>query len=150
MQVLRKKYNKNFWLALRDVKIVRPAEQRLLQPKTELGLQMPALTKQDEPRPVSTKYSITHQEESTSYPVKWEVDLSDPSSWSDCPPQTTAKAWTVYDMNKCIRVQGKNEDLPLEIASMTKIMTMYTCLKIMQGDMECMEIDPKKVYFRAS
>lgn len=53
-------------------------------------------------------------------------------------------------MNKCIRVQGKNEDLPLEIASMTKIMTMYTCLRIMQGDMECMEIDPKKLYFRAS
>lgn len=86
MQMLRKKYNKNFWSALREVRIAQPAEQRLLNPKTDLGLQMPALAKQEEPRPVAAKYTIMHQEESTSYPVKWEVDLSDPTSWTDCPP----------------------------------------------------------------
>lgn len=40
--------------------------------------------------------------------------------------------------------------MALEIASMTKIMTFYTCLRIMQGDLQCMNIDPKKLYFRAS
>ena len=33
---------------------------------------------------------------------------------------------------------------------MTKIMTFYTCMKIMYGDMLCANINPKKMYFRAS
>ena len=33
---------------------------------------------------------------------------------------------------------------------MTKIMTFYTCMKVMCGDMMCANINPKKVYFRAS
>ena len=33
---------------------------------------------------------------------------------------------------------------------MTKIMTAYTCCKIMFGDLSCMEINPRKIYFRAS
>ena len=33
---------------------------------------------------------------------------------------------------------------------MTKIMTFYTCLKIMYGDMLCANINPKKLYMRAS
>jgi len=33
---------------------------------------------------------------------------------------------------------------------MTKIMTAYTVCKIMYGDMQCVSINPKKVYMRAS
>lgn len=33
---------------------------------------------------------------------------------------------------------------------MTKIMTIYTCCKVMYGDMQSSFINPKKVYFRAS
>jgi D-alanyl-D-alanine carboxypeptidase (penicillin-binding protein 5/6) len=44
----------------------------------------------------------------------------------------------------------KNLDQKLEIASMTKIMTAYTCCQIIFGDMASYGINPKRVYFRAS
>ena len=47
-------------------------------------------------------------------------------------------------------VHSKNNDQKLEIASMTKIMTAFTCCKIMYGDLACLELNPKKIYFRAS
>lgn len=47
-------------------------------------------------------------------------------------------------------VCSKNLDQKLEIASMTKIMTAYTCCRIMFGDWQSVNINPKKVYFRAS
>lgn len=49
-----------------------------------------------------------------------------------------------------VMVHSKSPDQRLEIASMTKIMTAYTCCKIMQGDMQAININPRKVYFRAS
>ena len=53
-------------------------------------------------------------------------------------------------MNRMVTINNKNIDQKLEIASMTKIMTAYTCCKIMFEDMSCANINPKKVYFRAS
>ena len=82
--------------------------------------------------------------------MKYDVDLNDPINWAEGPPQTTAKAWSIYDVKNNKYVCTKNSDQSLEIASMTKIMTAYTCMKIMFGDMQCMNIHPKKVYLRAS
>ena len=84
------------------------------------------------------------------YPVKFDVDLHDPNNLADGPPQTTAKAWCVYDINKLTHVCYKNSDHKLEIASMTKIMTAYTCCRIMFGDWQQVNINTKKIYFRAS
>jgi D-alanyl-D-alanine carboxypeptidase len=84
------------------------------------------------------------------YPVKFNIDLSDPANWANGPPQTTAKSWSIFDCKKMITVHSKNLDQKLEIASMTKIMTAYTCCRILFGDMACIEINPKKIYFRAS
>jgi D-alanyl-D-alanine carboxypeptidase len=53
-------------------------------------------------------------------------------------------------MNKMTHICSKNLDHKLEIASMTKIMTAYTCCRILFGDMQAANINPKKVYFRAS
>ena len=33
---------------------------------------------------------------------------------------------------------------------MTKIMTAFICCKIMYGDLACLDLNPKKIYFRAS
>ena len=76
--------------------------------------------------------------------------MNDPGNLADNPPQTTAKSWSVFDVNKLTHVSSKNLDHKLEIASMTKIMTAYTCCRIMFGDMQAVNINPKKVYFRAS
>jgi len=53
-------------------------------------------------------------------------------------------------VNKLNNISTKNVDMKLEIASMTKIMTAYTCCKILYGDMQSSFINPRKVYFRAS
>lgn len=45
---------------------------------------------------------------------------------------------------------GKNLDHKLEIASMTKIMTAYLCCMMLDSDLQCANINPRKVYFRAS
>ena len=90
------------------------------------------------------------QEETRCYNVKFDVDLNDPINWTEGTPQTTAKAWSIYDVKNNRYVCSKNSDHPLEIASMTKIMTAYTVCKIMFGDMQCMNIHPKKIYLRAS
>jgi len=47
-------------------------------------------------------------------------------------------------------VSSKNLNLSLEIASMTKIMTAYVVCKILFGDMQCVNLNPKKLYMRAS
>lgn len=41
-------------------------------------------------------------------------------------------------------------DHKLEIASMTKIMTAYVCCLVLENDLQCVNLNPKKVYFRAS
>ena len=41
-------------------------------------------------------------------------------------------------------------DHKLEIASMTKIMTAYVCCLMLETDLQCININPRKVYFRAS
>lgn len=78
------------------------------------------------------------------------MDMNDAANFAELPPQTTAKSWTVFDVKKMNNIHSKNIDLKLEIASMTKIMTIFTCCKIMYGDMQSSSINPKKVYFRAS
>jgi serine-type D-Ala-D-Ala carboxypeptidase (penicillin-binding protein 5/6) len=45
---------------------------------------------------------------------------------------------------------SKNQDHKLEIASMTKIMTAYLCCLILDSDLRCVNLNPRKVYFRAS
>lgn len=47
-------------------------------------------------------------------------------------------------------IYGKNVDHKLEIASMTKIMTAYLCCLMLEQDLQCVNLNPKKVYFRAS
>ena len=96
------------------------------------------------------KFHIKPLEKTKTYNMKFDLDLNDMQMYSDNPPQTTAKSWTVFDVKKMINVRHKNIDLKLEIASMTKIMTIYTCCKILYGDMQCVNLNPKKVYFRAS
>ena len=53
-------------------------------------------------------------------------------------------------MKKLITISSKNIDHKLEIASMTKIMTFYTCCQIIYSDLQCINFDPRKIYFRAS
>jgi D-alanyl-D-alanine carboxypeptidase (penicillin-binding protein 5/6) len=82
--------------------------------------------------------------------VKYEVDTSDPNNLTENPPQTTAKSLSIFDLKKMICVFGKNLDQKLEIASMTKIMTAYLICVLLEQDLSCAFINPKKVYFRAS
>jgi len=53
--------------------------------------------------------------------------MNDPMNIDDEAPSTTAKAWSIYDTKKLLTLHSKNVDAKLEIASMTKIMTFYTC-----------------------
>ena len=76
--------------------------------------------------------------------------MKDPINQEDDPPLVTAKAWSIYDTKKMLTLNSKNIDMKLEIASMTKIMTFYTCCQIMYKDMHCINFNPRKVYFRAS
>jgi D-alanyl-D-alanine carboxypeptidase len=46
-------------------------------------------------------------------------------------PYITAHSWTIYDLNTKKFIQGKKENYKREIASITKMMTFYTCIKIM-------------------
>jgi len=96
------------------------------------------------------RYQIPLAPAPREYPVKFEVDMHDPGNLAEGPPQTTAKSWSVYDLNKLAHVCTKNVDHKLEIASMTKIMTAYTCCRIMFGDWQQVNINTKKIYFRAS
>lgn len=61
-----------------------------------------------------------------------------------------AKAWTVFDLNSNKFVCGFRQDESFEIASMTKIMTMYVCLKIIKVDLKCFELGLKDLYCRGS
>lgn len=45
-------------------------------------------------------------------------------------PGITAKSWLIYDVNKGEVFQSKKEDVKRQVASLTKIMTFYTCLKL--------------------
>jgi serine-type D-Ala-D-Ala carboxypeptidase (penicillin-binding protein 5/6) len=47
-------------------------------------------------------------------------------------PELTAKAAVVYDVNKQKVIYGKNADLPLPLASLTKVMTAITARKLAQ------------------
>jgi D-alanyl-D-alanine carboxypeptidase len=42
----------------------------------------------------------------------------------------TAKCWAVFDGNKMNFVHGKREYMRREVASLTKMMTLYTVLKL--------------------
>ena len=55
-------------------------------------------------------YDINLQPESRSYAVKYDVDVGDPVNWSEGPPQTTAKAWSIYDVKKQMILHSKNQD----------------------------------------
>lgn len=48
------------------------------------------------------------------------------------PPHTTAYNWAIYDQGNSVLLFGKNERERREVASLTKIMTAYTVLKLSQ------------------
>lgn len=56
------------------------------------------------------EYSLFLQGEPKEYDVKYDIDLCDPINWGAQPPQTTAKSWSIYDVNKSILIASKNAD----------------------------------------
>jgi D-alanyl-D-alanine carboxypeptidase len=71
-------------------------------------------------------------------------------------PSVTARSWIILDgqtgrmiwvcYNSLTNFQGKNEHSKKEIASLTKIMTAYVTLQMI----EKLKIDPKKTYLSVS
>lgn len=82
--------------------------------------------------------------------MKYDCDFSDPNNFTEQPPQTTAKSLMIFDHKKMTCIYSKNLDHKLEIASMTKIMTAYLVCLLLDQDLQCACINPRKVYFRAS
>ena len=58
----------------------------------------------------------------------------------------TAQGWAILDMKTNLILYGKAENVKREIASLTKIMTFYSAISII----EKFEIDSKKVFFCVS
>lgn len=46
-------------------------------------------------------------------------------------PQISAKCWAIFDANKMNFINGKREYMRREVASLTKMMTAYTVLKLL-------------------
>ena len=55
-------------------------------------------------------YDINLQAMPREYNVKFDVDTGDPANWSEGPPQTTAKAWSIYDCKRQLMLHSKNQD----------------------------------------
>ena len=55
-------------------------------------------------------------------------------------PEMTAKSWVVYDIDEKKVMIGKKYNKKREVASLTKIMNVYVCLKTLQR----MMINPKR------
>jgi len=49
-------------------------------------------------------------------------------------PEVSAKSWIVYEAKDRKVILGKKVNKKLEVASLTKIMNLYVCLKILQKD----------------
>ena len=47
-------------------------------------------------------------------------------------PGVTAKSWVIYDVTKRLVVASKKESVQRQVASLTKIMTFYTCLRLVE------------------
>lgn len=47
-------------------------------------------------------------------------------------PGVTAKSWVIYDVTKRMVVASKKETVQRQVASLTKIMTFYTCLRLVE------------------
>jgi D-alanyl-D-alanine carboxypeptidase len=62
------------------------------------------------------------------------------------PPYVTAKWWGVLDGDDGSLLFGRNEHVPKEVASITKIMTAYLCYRIMKR----FKINPKKRMVRVT
>ena len=62
------------------------------------------------------------------------------------PPIVSARCWALYDADTCKIIDGKSQYNVREIASLTKIMTFYTVLKLF----ERLGIDMEKVTFRVT
>ena len=62
------------------------------------------------------------------------------------PPSITAKCWSVFDLEKGSFVHGKREYMRNEVASLTKIMTAYTVIKLLKY----FKMDPTKTSFKIS
>lgn len=153
MTIVRRKHNKHYLSIVGNFKIFRHDERRIPAPLPKALLQKQ--TEQISREPINLEiarpaYDILEQCVPKEYRVNWDLDSTDPVTWSDRPPQTTAKAWVLYDVNKNLMINGKNQDQSLEIASMTKIMTFFTCLKILYEDMQCLNINPRNTFMRAS
>eukprot|EP00347_Sterkiella_histriomuscorum_P009059 403342681 len=48
------------------------------------------------------------------------------------PPQVSAKCWAIFDGNKLNFIHGKREYMRREVASLTKMMTLYTVLRLIK------------------
>lgn len=65
-------------------------------------------------------------------------------------PIVTAKAWGASDSKKGEVFHGKNQDEQFEIASMTKVCTAYTAMRILE-ELDLLEEDKlKNIYLRTS
>lgn len=65
---------------------------------------------------------------------------------SDCPPNVSAKSWKVFNVTNGTTVSQKDAHRKREIASLTKIMTFYTTLQLLQR----FSLNPDQVYFKIS
>ena len=61
-------------------------------------------------------------------------------------PYISAKSWAIYDMQVARIIQGKKENQQREVASLTKIMTFYTVLRLLDH----FNLDPNKTVVTVS
>ena len=131
LQILRRKFDKNYVYCIGQFTLKQKEEQRVVSPLPKVQSKLNnALRHIAEPA-----YSCCLQEPPRNYPVKYDADFSDPNNLSQIPPQTTAKAFSIFDVKKMTCIYSKNLDHKLEIASMTKIMTAYICCLILENDL---------------
>lgn len=61
------------------------------------------------PAMATASYKIFEQSEPKEYSrVNFDLDLLDPVNQCDQPPQTTAKAWILFDLTKNLVINSKN------------------------------------------
>ena len=106
LQILRKKYNKNYSQAIGVVKFKQRDEQRAPSAWPKAASNLNNLTR----KIVPFSYSILKQKPAETYKIKFDMDKNDPANFTDLPPQTTAKSWTVFDVRRMNNVHSKNID----------------------------------------
>jgi D-alanyl-D-alanine carboxypeptidase len=61
-------------------------------------------------------------------------------------PHVTAKCWSVFDAKKGVSLYGKRDNVRVEVASLTKMMTLYTVYKLLKE----FNLEPTKVEVKIS